>query len=82
MFRKKVTVHETSLTHQEASQIVREAHRFSSDIYIEKGNKTASAKSVLGLIALMISPGETVTVAASGTDAGLAVQSISTLLEK
>ncbi|MDI1462531.1 HPr family phosphocarrier protein [Catellatospora sp. KI3] len=63
-----------------AGQVVRAAARFSSDVEISFGGRTASARGILGLLALGATAGQTVTVRATGDDAPEALAAIVTAL--
>ena len=51
-----------------AAQIVSKAYAYTSSISIEAGNKRVNAKSLVGLISLMLNNGESVTLHAEGPD--------------
>lgn len=79
MYREKI-VSSKVMTHPLAVEFVQEANRFTSDIYVDKEQKSANAKSVLGVIALMIQPGDVVTLSAQGPDAGPALSRLCSLI--
>lgn len=76
MYREKVKAQKGSSPYEEAIRIVRVASKYTSEVYIEKGNKCANAKSVLGIVALMLEEGDIVTVSAQGADAGIALKTV------
>lgn len=59
---------ETGLQARPAAQFVQTANRFSSDLFLEKDGKKINAKSIMGLMSLAITKGETVTIIADGPD--------------
>lgn len=56
--------------------LVQVASQFSSEIRIETGDKTVNAKSIMGMMTLGLSAGETVVVTANGADEQEALQKI------
>ena len=76
MYQEKVRVTMRNGLYRDAMNVVQVANQYSSEVYIDKGRKSANAKSVLGMIALSIQPGDTVTVRAQGADAGHALKSL------
>ncbi|MBQ5951484.1 MAG: HPr family phosphocarrier protein [Lachnospiraceae bacterium] len=55
------------------AMLVQIASRFNSRIYIESGKARANAKSIMGMMNLTLSGGETLRVCADGTDERSAV---------
>ena len=55
------------------AEFISRASEFKSSIWVEKDNKKANAKSLLGLLALGIAPGCSVRLIAEGDDAEAAV---------
>jgi catabolite repression HPr-like protein len=51
-----------------ATLFVQEANRYTSEIFIEKGNRKLNAKSIMGLMSLAISRGMEVTIFTEGSD--------------
>ena len=51
------------------AQLVQAANQFDSVVLLNKGDKTANAKSIMGMMSLNVKAGESVTVSADGTDA-------------
>lgn len=69
MIEKTVRVElETGLQARVAAQFVQEAHRFSSDIFLEKDGKKVNAKSIMGLMSLAIASEESVGFVIEGPD--------------
>jgi phosphocarrier protein HPr len=62
-----------------AAKLVHTASRYSSEIKLRRGSEEVDAKSILGILLLAAGKGTTVTVTASGTDEGDAVDSIEQL---
>lgn len=63
-----------------AALFVQEANKFSSDIQLEKDGKSVNAKSIMGLMSLVIPRGVDVTIRANGTDGDQAVERLATLV--
>lgn len=59
-----------------AAQFVQEANRFSSELFLEKDGKRVNAKSIMGLMSLAITTGETITLIAEGPDEDIALNSL------
>ena len=58
---------------QSAAEFIQKASDYESSIWVEKDNKKANAKSLLGLLALGITPGCSVRLIAEGKDEEAAV---------
>ena len=56
--------------------LVQVASQYDSSIYLETGDKKVNAKSIMGMMSLAISEGETVTIIANGADENKAVENI------
>lgn len=65
-----------------AAQIVDLAQRFKADVWIIKGNRKVSAKSILDLLTLACGYGTKVVVAAEGCDARAAIEALGALFKK
>jgi len=59
-----------------AAVFVREASRFHSEVWLEKGGKKVNGKSIMGILTLAAAKGETLVVAAEGTDEDGAVRAL------
>ncbi|MDQ0352533.1 catabolite repression HPr-like protein [Alkalibacillus filiformis] len=82
MVEKKVTVNlETGLQARPAAKFVQEANRFSSEVFLEKGNKRVNAKSIMGVMSLAIGTNEDVTLQAEGADEEQAINTLASLME-
>jgi phosphotransferase system HPr (HPr) family protein len=64
----------------EAGLLVQTASRFNSRISLVHEEKTASAKSIMGIISLDIKGGQTIKIIADGDDAQCALPEIEKLL--
>ena len=64
-----------------AAQIARESQKYDSTITLKKGEKTANAKSVLTITALLAPKGSVLTVIAEGADAAQAVDALEDLFK-
>ena len=60
--------------------LVQKASEYSSHISMVLGEKTANAKSIMGLISLGITEGQSVKILAKGDDANEAVKAFDNLL--
>ncbi|MCR4437010.1 MAG: HPr family phosphocarrier protein [Clostridiales bacterium] len=70
----------TGLDARPAALFVKTAGKFMSEIWITKGEKRVNAKSIMGLMSLAVSKGETVTVGAQGEDEEHAVRELVELI--
>ena len=67
---------ESGLQARPAAQFVQEANRFASDLFLEKDGKRINAKSIMGLMSLAITKGETITLIADGPDEEIALNQL------
>lgn len=72
----------TGLHARPAALLVAEAKKFSSHVEIFKGDRSANAKSVVGLLGLELSRGQKAQFRAEGTDAAIAVEHLAEFLSK
>ena len=63
-----------------AALFVQVAGGFTSQIFVEKGNKKINAKSIMGVLSLGVKQGETIYVFANGKDEKDAVEAIERLV--
>ncbi|MCK9240294.1 HPr family phosphocarrier protein [Desulfocurvus sp.] len=70
---------ELGLHARPAARLAKEAQRFACDISLVVDGQEVDAKSILDILTLAASPGCTMTIRAKGSDAPLAVRSISEL---
>jgi len=71
---------ESGLQARPAAQFVQQANRFSADIFLEKDGKRINAKSIMGLMSLAITKGETITLIADGPDEEVALNDLITFI--
>ena len=77
MIRKPMTVQLASgLEARPVAVLVQVASQYESKIYVEIDNKKVNAKSIMGMMTLGLSTGESVVVSAEGTDDEAAIESI------
>ncbi|HWI60285.1 MAG TPA: HPr family phosphocarrier protein [Symbiobacteriaceae bacterium] len=62
-----------------AANLVQTARNFAAEIFLEKGGKKVSAKSLLSVLSLGVKAGERVAIAADGADEAEALAAISKL---
>ena len=81
--RKAVTVQmDTSMESTPVAHLVSLANQFRSRVYFEMDTKKVNAKSIMGMMSLVLLPGTIVTVDAEGDDEEKAVESIENFLSK
>ena len=59
---------ETGLQARPAALFVQEANRYTANLFLEKDGKRVNAKSIMGLMSLAITSGETIKLFAEGVD--------------
>lgn len=75
MVRVDVTIgQKLELCAEIASEIIKRANKYKSEIWVEKDGKKANAKSLLGLISLGLAAGCSLTISAEGEDEHEAVK--------
>lgn len=62
------------------AHLVQLANGFSSEIYFEMDTKKVNAKSIMGMMSLVLSTGDMVTVDAEGEDAPKAIEELEKFL--
>lgn len=78
---KNVIVTENSyLITNQAGQLVKTANLFASKISITCGEYKLNAKSLLGMLMLKVSVGDTITITADGDDGNAAVETLAKLI--
>ena len=83
MVTKEVIVRcESGLHNKQATYFVQKANEFECSTWLSVGSRKMNAKSLLGIMSLGIITGVTVTLAAEGTDAEVAVNSLEELLQR
>ena len=81
--RKDVTISMTdSLESTPIAHLVQLANQFSSRIYFEMDTKKVNAKSIMGMMSLVLTSGDVVTIDAEGADDTKAVEEIEKFLTK
>ena len=81
MIKKEAVIRlENGLEARPVALLVQVASQFDSAVYIEYGDKRVNAKSIMGMMTLVLVAGDKVTVTADGTDEEKAVDSIVTYL--
>ena len=77
MVKKSIKIELSSgLEARPAAMLVQVASQFTSKIYVEYETKKVNAKSIMGMMALGIAAGQTVTISADGEDETQAIDSI------
>ena len=77
MIRKPMTVQLASgLEARPVAVLVQVASQYESKIYVEIDNKKVNAKSIMGMMTLGLSTGESVVVSAEGTDEEASIENI------
>ncbi|MCZ0703321.1 catabolite repression HPr-like protein [Natronobacillus azotifigens] len=65
-----------------ASEFVQKANSFSSEIFLEKGNRRVNAKSIMGLLSLAVTSGQTITLIGDGDDDQEAIDTLANFLSE
>ena len=83
MTRKEITIQlDSGLETRPVALLVQVASQYDSDIYIESDNRNINAKSIMGMMALGLVPGENVIISANGIDEARAIDGIEAYLTK
>jgi catabolite repression HPr-like protein len=61
---------------------VQEANKYTSDIFVTKGDKKVNAKSIMGIMSLAVASGTEITISAKGADAEEAVNALAEIVSK
>ena len=81
--QKEVTIQmSNSMEATPIAHLVQLANRFSSSIYFEMDEKKVNAKSIMGMMSLVLSSGSRVVIDAAGDDEEKAVEELSEFLTK
>ena len=64
-----------------AAMLVQLAGKYSSNIFVEKGNRSVNAKSIMGMMTIGLNNGDTVLLSAAGADEGEAFEAVKNFLE-
>ena len=78
--RDLTIVNKLGLHQRPAAAFVRIASKFDSEIVVEKDGEEVNGKSILGMLTLAASCGETITVTARGPDAEAAIKALEELV--
>lgn len=73
---------ETGLQARPAAQFVQEANRYTAHLFLEKDGKRVNAKSIMGLMSLAITTGETINLIADGIDEEVALNHLVTFVKQ
>ncbi|MCR5421646.1 MAG: HPr family phosphocarrier protein [Lachnospiraceae bacterium] len=77
MKKKSIKIQlENGLEARPIAMLVQVASRYESSIYIETGEKKVNAKSIMGMMTLILSEGDEITVSADGKDEDEAINGI------
>jgi len=74
--KKVKIINETGLHARPASEFVKKASCFSSEINITFEGRTVNAKSIMGVMSLGVGKGKTITIEAEGDDANKALDEL------
>ncbi len=81
MFVKEIVVqNQVGLHARPATFFIQKANEFKSNIWIERDERKANAKSLLGVLSLGVTKGVTVTISADGPDEEEAVNKLVELI--
>jgi len=81
MTKKEVQIKlENGLEARPIALLVQVASQYDSSIYIESEGKRVNAKSIMGMMTMVLSAGDTVTVSADGSDESTAIEGIENYL--
>jgi len=81
MITKTITIQNTVGLHaRPATFFIQKANSFKSSVWIENNDRRANAKSLLGVLSLGISKGDTITLLADGDDEQSAVDGLVSLV--
>ena len=77
MLKKVITIEgQNSSEAKPVAMLVQVASQYESTIYLETGSKRVNAKSIMGMMSLVLPVGEKVVVTADGSDEDTAIASI------
>lgn len=77
MVKKMVMIEgQEGLEARPAAMLVQVASQYESKIYVEDGEKKVNAKSIMGMMTLGLSSGESIVVSAEGSDEQAAIENI------
>ncbi len=73
-------INERGLHARAAAQFVKQASRYSAEIWVEKDRRRVNGKSIMGILTLAAARGSKIKISAKGLDAGSAVETLSQLV--
>lgn len=76
MVRKQLTVKGDVLRSQKARDFVDITSGFKSSVYLEVGNKRVNAKSIIGVLSMNLSDGDSVLLLVDGDDEETAIMAV------
>ncbi|HIR75680.1 MAG TPA: HPr family phosphocarrier protein [Candidatus Choladousia intestinipullorum] len=77
MTKKEITIQIPSgLAARPVAMLVQVASQYASEIHVESEGRTVNAKSIMGMMTLGLSSGETIVVTANGVDESEAIKNI------
>lgn len=83
MLSKEIIIkNESGLESKVAARLIQKASGYESNIWIQKNDRKANAKSLLGILSLGISKGEKVLLIADGADEQLAISELELFVER
>lgn len=83
MVEKRVTVRlKTGLHARPAALFVQEANKYSSDIFVKKGEREVNAKSIMGVMSLAVASGTEILIKAKGSDEEQAINALAAMVSK
>ena len=83
MIKKPVTIRNSmDMETRPIAHLVQEASQYKSQVYIEMDDKKINAKSIMGMMSLVLTSGDVVTIDAEGADDTKAVEEIEKFLTK
>lgn len=65
-----------------AGELVKALSRFQSELKLKKGEKSADAKRIFGIMGLAVRQGEEIVITAEGPDEEEAIQTAQTILQQ
>ncbi|MBR6523237.1 MAG: HPr family phosphocarrier protein [Clostridia bacterium] len=81
MYSREITVtNQVGLHSRPATFFIQRANTFESSIWVEKEERKVNAKSLLGVLSLGVTQGESIIVGANGSDEKEAVDSLAELI--
>lgn len=81
MYEKDITIgKKLDVSFQPEAFFIQKANEYRSEIWIEKGDKRANAKSLLGVLSLGLTSGCKIKISAEGEDEVVAVESLEQLV--